>query len=247
VRALIILAFDPGPVRWGWALLSMLSTPRGTAIRWLDGNHEEWATALCVCLIDRALSAARGLDGDVLVVSEIVTGKLYRGRSDANVLDTSRACGRATPVAEAMAILALQGRLAPQPVIATAEYTTHDWRAVLSGYKDAPQEAVNACARGVVADLPPLPKRIAEHVYDALGLGIAAGYVLRRGHSTVPLPPQVTAEIAGIVDATRRAAQARRSASQLARELQAAGVDIPIPARGTRRRRSNRSAKQRWS
>ena len=249
MRALAVLAVDPGPVQWGWALLVIVSTPRGTAIRWVGGDHEPWTTALCIRLLDRAVDEARRIDGDVLVASEIVAGKVYRGRSDANVLDTARACGRATPVAEVMALLSAQGRLPELPAITTAEYTAHQWREVLTGYKDAPQEAVNACARGVVAELPPLPKRYAEHVCDALGLGIAAGYV-RRGRMSVPLPAQVAIEMRALVDAARRAAKSRRTASQVARALRAAGVDVaglaslPMGAALHRRRKATRAPRR---
>jgi hypothetical protein len=246
VRDLAILAVDPGPVQWGWALLVIHSTHRGTVLRWVGGDHEQWTTSLCVRLLDRAVDEARRIHGDVLVASEIVAGKVYRGRSDANVLDTARACGRATPVAEAMAILAAQGRLPELPPIATAEYTTHDWRAVLTGYKDAPQDAVNACVTGVVAELPPLPKRSAEHVYDALGLAIAAGHG-RRGRASVPLPAPVAAQMQAIVEAARRAARNRRAALQVARALRGVGVDVAglasLPMGATpRRRRKTKSA-----
>ncbi len=234
MRALVVLATDPGPSRFGWAIIVILFTQRGIAIHWVAGDHEVWSTALCLRLLDRANDEALLRDADILVVSEIVTGKVYAGRSDTNVLDTSRACGRLTPVAELLDLLRQRGRLAgdtPRATITTAEYATAPWQAALTGYaKDVTQEVVNLCVRGTVAGLPQLPKSrngipYAEHILDAGGIAIAAGH-MARGKMRVGLPLSVEAEIGRLVAAER----ARRSAKgQANRHAKAAGLIEPKP------------------
>ena len=182
----------------------------------------------------------------MLAVSEIVTGKVFAGRSDANVLDTSRECGRLLPAAELLDLLRRQGRLGAagaRAPIATAEYTTAHWQTALTSFtKDVTQEAVNLCVRGVVAGLPVLPGHrggipYAEHIHDACGIAIAAAH-LARGHMAVKLPPAVARAVGEIVEKerARRASKARAN-----REAAAAGV---LPAKPDLRRRPRSRAER---
>lgn len=246
-RAVVVLAVDPGPTRWGWAIIAIVFGDRGTTIQWVAGDHETWSVSLHLRLLDRALDEARRRDADVLVVSEIVTGVVYAGRRDANVLDTSRACGRATPVAEVVALLFKQGRLTatePQPAITTAEYNTHAWHGVLTRYEHAPQEVINMCVRAVIAELPPLPKTrngsgYAEHIYDACGLAIAAGHVLR-GRKVVPLPDRVAMKVTDLISQDRTARAVKRKIKR--DEESGAAVRLPVVRAG--RPRGSKSAKR---
>jgi hypothetical protein len=247
-RALVLFTVDPGPTRWGWSILSLVFTAGGCRIRWVDGGHDVWTTTLALELLDRALDEARRLDADVLVTSEIVTGKVFAGRSDTNVLDTSRACGRLTPVAEAVALLQAQGRLTaplPFPRITTAEYTTAQWKAVLTGFRDGvTQEAVGVCVRGVVTGMPVLPSRrdgiaFAEHVDDACAIGVAGGF-LARGHKVVPLPPETLWRVNELVQEELRRRKRKGDENKTKRAL-----GLLPPKADLRRKPRSRAEKQR--
>ncbi len=180
----LVCGVDPGSRENAIATLDM-SGRRPCLLSWSKLSREELATFVS------------GMSGFLAI--EMVEGVAFDPVRAADLIQTQRAAGGAEAVAHVNGVRyeCLSGR---------------EWRGAWLGYPTASDKAIRVAIEATVdfdADLPRIYATDRKHIYDAIGVAIAAAP--RFGFRRVAIPVLVMAEIAREMGTVRQKAARKRA------------------------------------
>jgi len=152
-----LLAIDPGEKACGFAIVRL----EGPRTRWLGGGKIDATRAGFQNLLNGAL-LTRCLGADVVALED-VSGFIHEPFRGPHLLATAKVLGGIAWECE-------------REGLRVVELTARAWRKTLCGKANASDGVIADAVRANVVDMPTSSN---EHVRDALGLAIVAGWVAR--------------------------------------------------------------------
>lgn len=203
----LLTGIDPGSHENAVATLDM-SGARPRLISWAKLAREELATFVS------------GMSGNLVI--EMVEGVAFDPVRAADLIQTQRAAGGAECVAIASGVRyeCLSGRV---------------WRGEWLRFPTASDKAIRIAVEAVVdfADLPRIYAKDRKHIYDAVGVALAAAP--RFGLRRVAIPAAAMGQIAEEMSGVRRKSTKKRAATLAKKKAALGAAKLPAALRSKRK------------